>query len=142
MIVVGVKVFKFDKLTSSASRDFEVQTSNGPLALTLELYLREGNIYGKVHLKQERRATRKKICISLLFKRNGKIDDETLLNQLRQQRLGDGHSGSDSKHSDTMSDQGNSNIPYDILLQDLTQAKRQLLELHNLVSDLKTYFFK
>ena len=76
------------------------------------------------------------------FKPNGKIDDETLLNQLRQQRLGDGHSGSDSKHSDTMSDQGNSNIPYDILLQDLTQAKRQLLELHNLVSDLKTYFFK
>ena len=46
-------------------------------------------------------------------------------------RLGDGHSGSDSKHSDTMSDQGN--IPYDVLLQDLTQAKRQLLELHNLV---------
>merc|ERR1712156_945977 len=36
----------------------------------------------------------------------------------------------DSKHSDTMSDQGN--IPYDVLLQDLTQAKRQLLELHNL----------
>ena len=70
------------------------------------------------------------------FKPNGKIDDETLLKQLRQQRLGDGHSGSDSKHSDTMSDQGNSNIPYDILLQDLTQAKRQLLELHNLVSDL------
>ena len=61
----------------------------------------------------------------------GKLDDETLLKQLRQQRLGDGHSGSDSKHSDTMSDQGN--IPYDILLQDLTQAKRQLLELHNLV---------
>ena len=45
-----------------------------------------------------------------------------------QQRLGDGHS--DGKHSDTMSD----NIPYDVLLQDLTQAKRQLLELHNLVS--------
>ena len=66
---------------------------------------------------------------------NGKVDEETLLSQLRQQRLGDGHSGSDSKHSDTMSDQGNiSNIPYDILLQDLTQAKRQLLELHNLVS--------
>ena len=77
------------------------------------------------------------------FKPNGKIDDETLLNQLRQQRLGDGHSGSDSKHSDTMSDQGNSNIPYDILLQDLTQAKRQLLELHNLVSShLKNLFYK
>eukprot|EP00093_Oithona_nana_P004197 04197.XXX_42446_46436_1 [CDS] Oithona nana genome sequencing. len=72
------------------------------------------------------------------FKPNGKIDDETLLNQLRQQRLGDGHSGSDSKHSDTMSDQGNSNIPYDILLQDLTQAKRQLLELHNLVTNPTT----
>ena len=64
----------------------------------------------------------------------GKLDEETLMKQLRQQRLGDGHSGSDSKHSDTMSDQGN--IPYDILLQDLTQAKRQLLELHNLVSAL------
>jgi hypothetical protein len=66
----------------------------------------------------------------------GKTDEEImLLNQLRQQRLGDGHSGSDSKHSDTMSDQGiNGNIPYDILLHDLTQAKRQLLELHNLVS--------
>ena len=62
---------------------------------------------------------------------NGKMDEETLLSQLRQHRLGDGHSGSDSKHSDTMSDQGN--VPYDILLQDLTQAKRQLLELHNLV---------
>ena len=70
-------VFKFDKLTSSASRDFEVQTPIGPLALTLELYLREGNIYGKVHLKQERRATWKKmICVSLFFKRNGKIDDD------------------------------------------------------------------
>ena len=80
MIVVGVKVFKFDKLNSSAStdfEDFEVQTPIGPLALTLELYLREGNIYGKVHLKQERRATRKKrICISLAFKRDGKIDDK------------------------------------------------------------------
>ena len=60
-----------------------------------------------------------------------KLDEESLLNQLRQQRLGDGHSGSDSKHSDTMSDQGN--IPYDILLQDLTQAKRQLFDLRNLV---------
>lgn len=59
-----------------------------------------------------------------------KLDEESLLNQLRQQRLGDGHSGSDSKHSDTMSDQGN--IPYDILLQDLTQAKRQLFDLRNL----------
>ena len=54
-------------------------------------------------------------------------------------RLGDGHSGSDSKHSDTMSDQGN--IPYDVLLQDLTQAKRQLLELHNLVRHVKFLFF-
>ena len=55
-------------------------------------------------------------------------------------RLGDGHSGSDSKHSDTMSDQGN--IPYDVLLQDLTQAKRQLLELHNLVRQyIHTYNF-
>ena len=26
------------------------------------------------------------------------------------------------------------NIPYDVLLEDLSQAKRQLLELHNLVS--------
>ena len=69
-------VFKFDKLTSSASRDFEVQTPNGPLALTLELYLREGNIYGKVHLKQERRATwKERICISLMIKFDGKIDD-------------------------------------------------------------------
>lgn len=25
------------------------------------------------------------------------------------------------------------NIPYDVLLEDLSQAKRQLLELHNLV---------
>ena len=54
-------------------------------------------------------------------------------------RLGDGHSGSDSKHSDTMSDQGN--IPYDVLLQDLTQAKRQLLELHNLVRHVKFLLF-
>ena len=70
-------VFKFDKLNSSASRDFEVQTPIGPLDLTLELYLREGNIYGKVHLKQESNATRKEmICVSLFFKRNGKIDDE------------------------------------------------------------------
>ena len=69
-------VFKFDKLNSSASRDFEVQTPIGPLALTLELYLREGNIYGKVHLKQESNATRKEmICVSLFFKR-GKIDDD------------------------------------------------------------------
>ena len=65
-----------------------------------------------------------------------KLDEESLMNQLRQQRLGDGHSGSDSKHSDTMSDQGN--IPYDILLQDLTQAKRQLFDLRNLVR----FFFK
>ncbi len=62
-----------------------------------------------------------------------KMDEETLLAQLRQQRLGDGHSGSDSKHSDTTSENGG-NIPYEVLLQDLTQAKRQLLELHNLVS--------
>ena len=80
MIVVDVKVFKFDKLNSSAStdfEDFEVQTPIGPLDLTLELYLREGNIYGKVHLKQESNATRKEmICVSLFFKRNGKIDDD------------------------------------------------------------------
>ena len=69
-------VFKFDKLNSSASRDFEVQTPIGPLALTLELYLREGNIYGKVHLKQESNATKKMICISLSFKLDGKIDDK------------------------------------------------------------------
>ena len=62
---------------------------------------------------------------------SAKLDEESLMSQLRQQRLGDGHSGSDSKHSDTMSDQGN--IPYDILLQDLTQAKRQLFDLRNLV---------
>ena len=67
-----------------------------------------------------------------------KLDEETLINQLRQQRLGDGHSGSDSKHSDTMSDQGN--IPYDILLQDLTQAKRQLFDLRNLVRFSKIRF--
>ena len=28
------------------------------------------------------------------------------------------------------------NIPYDVLLEDLSQAKRQLLELHNLVRRL------
>ncbi len=63
--------------------------------------------------------------------KNGSINPGSIQANIR---LGDGHSGSDSKHSDTMSDQGG-NIPYDILLQDLTQAKRQLLELHNLVSD-------
>ena len=79
-------------------------------------------------------------------------------------RLGDGNShGSSSKHSDSMSDDnppaptgkhkasgplsggggaGQSgpadlqsvNTPYEVLLHDLTQAKRQLIELHNLVS--------
>ena len=78
-------------------------------------------------------------------------------------RLGDGNShGSSSKHSDSMSDDnppaptgkhkasgplsgggaGHSgpadlqsvNTPYEVLMHDLTQAKRQLIELHNLVS--------
>ncbi len=66
---------------------------------------------------------------------------------LRGLRVGDGKSnsaGGSSKHSDSMSDSGNNNsssnsnnkssVPYEILLKDLTQAKRQLLELHNLVS--------
>ena len=48
-----------------------------------------------------------------------------------------------SKQSDSMSDSGKSNgvsnggsnsLPYDVLSRDLTQAKRQLLELHSLVS--------
>ena len=64
----------------------------------------------------------------------------SLEDEVMHQRIGDGNSrGSSSKHSDSMSDDvamtnGNSNVPYEVLLQDLTQAKRQLIELHNLVS--------
>lgn len=70
-------------------------------------------------------------------------------------RLGDGNShGSSSKHSDSMSDDNHppppggassngapsggataaNGTPYEVLMHDLTQAKRQLIELHNLVS--------
>ena len=54
---------------------------------------------------------------------------------LRAQRIGDGTScgGKDS-------DSGN-NIPYEVLIQDLTQAKRQLLELHSLVSFFWNFYF-
>lgn len=60
-------------------------------------------------------------------------------------RAGDGNSSS-SKQSDSMSDSGggggksNGHVPYEVLLQDLTQAKRQLLELHNLVSANLDFF--
>ena len=67
---------------------------------------------------------------------------------LRSLRMGgDGMNSSatgSSKQSDSMSDSGKSNgvsngggsnsLPYDVLSRDLTQAKRQLLELHSLVS--------
>ncbi len=77
------------------------------------------------------------------------LEEEVLY--LRGLRTGDGNSNS-SKHSDSMSDSGNnnngnsggnikdgggggggSNIP-EVLIKDLTQTKRQLLQLHNLVS--------
>jgi hypothetical protein len=48
---------------------------------------------------------------------------------LRAQRIGDGNS------SGKLSDSDCGNIPYEVLIQDLTQAKRQLLELHSLVRD-------
>ena len=51
---------------------------------------------------------------------------------LRAQRIGDGGNSS-GKVSDSECGTGN-NIPYEVLIQDLTQAKRQLLELHSLVS--------
>ncbi len=69
------------------------------------------------------------------------LEEEVLF--LRGLRAGDGTSGSgsggsaggSSKHSDSMSDSGcKSSVPYEVLLKDLTQAKRQLLELHQLVS--------
>ena len=47
---------------------------------------------------------------------------------LRAQRIGDGNS------SGKLSDSECGNVPYEVLIQDLTQAKRQLLELHSLVS--------
>ena len=65
---------------------------------------------------------------------------------LRSLRMGgDGMNSAagSSKQSDSMSDSGKSNgvsnggsnsLPYDVLSRDLTQAKRQLLELHSLVS--------
>ena len=65
---------------------------------------------------------------------------------LRSLRMvGDGMNSAagSSKHSDSLSDSGKSNgvssggltsLPYDVLSRDLTQAKRQLLELHSLVS--------
>ena len=74
-------------------------------------------------------------------------------------RLGDGNShGSSSKHSDSMSDDNppppaaagpststataNGGTPYEVLMHDLTQAKRQLIELHNLVSQINTSLAK
>ena len=82
------------------------------------------------------------------------LEEEVMF--LRSLRTGDGNSAASSKQSDSMSDSGggggghannsNSNhggleravnangIPYEVLLQDLNQAKRQLLELHTLVS--------
>ena len=62
---------------------------------------------------------------------------------LRGLRAGDGNSSS-SKHSDSMSDSGggknSGSVPYEVLLKDLTQAKRQLLELHNLVRSMVQQF--
>ena len=70
-------VFKFDKLNSSVNRDFEVQTPEGPLALTLELYPREGIMYCKISIKQERYATwEDMIYIDLCYKLDGKIEDK------------------------------------------------------------------
>lgn len=66
-------------------------------------------------------------------------EEEEVVLLPRALRAGDGNSSS-SKQSDSMSDSGNGNgstkptVPYEVLLKDLTQAKRQLLELHSLVS--------
>ena len=72
-------------------------------------------------------------------------DEVNLLRSLRVGGDGMNSGGASSKQtsdgSSTMSDENNSNgsktngkVPYEVLIQDLTQAKRQLLELHNLVS--------
>jgi hypothetical protein len=59
------------------------------------------------------------------------LEDEVAF--LRTQRIGDGNSS--GKVSDSESGgHGHASIPYEVLLQDLTQAKRQLIELHSLVS--------
>ena len=66
--------------------------------------------------------------------KNGFHSLEEEVMYLRSLRMGDGTSnGSSSKHSDSMSDSG-LHVPYEVLLQDLTNAKRQLLELRSLVS--------
>ena len=94
---------------------------------------------------------------SLLGPSNGfhSLEEEVMF--LRSLRTGDGNSATSSKQSDSMSDSGGgaggvqpmtnggsggvnaSGIPYEVLLDDLNQAKRQLLELHKLVSKLCTY---
>ena len=46
------------------------------------------------------------------------------------------------KKVSTSKDQKDKIVPYDVLLEDLSQAKRQLLELHNLVSEKLKYFYE
>lgn len=70
------------------------------------------------------------------------LEEEVMF--LRSLRLGgDGrtatNSSDGSSNDDNKADKkgnSNNNVPYDVLCRDLTQAKRQLLELHSLVSKI------